>query len=175
MPGRNDLGQGRGYVFRLLSARPRSENELRQKLALKGFTPRITRDLTDYFKKLNLINDREFARAWIESRLNKPLGFKAIIKELRQKGIREEIIVELIEQKKASFDEPAAVRELAEKRWSRLKNSNKPEESLKSQLYAYLIRRGFSNEIVCETIDNIIRKQRTDKLLIKGSMVDSKT
>lgn len=163
MPQRNDLGSGRGYCLKLLSARGRSEKELRQRLALKGFSPRITEDLTDYFKKINLINDREFARGWIESRLNKPLGFKAIIKELRQKGIREEIICELIEQKKASFDEPSAVRELAEKRWSRLKDSNKPEESLKSQLYAYLIRRGFPSETVCDTVNKILKEEIHNK------------
>lgn len=155
MSGRNDLTYGRNYVFRLLSARPRGEKELRQRLAFRGFDPEITEELTNYFKKLNLINDREFARAWIENRLNKPLGFKAIIKELRQKGIREEIIAELIEQKKASFDELTAVRELAERRWARLKSSNKPKESLKSQLYAYLVRRGFPNEIVCDTVKKI--------------------
>lgn len=154
-PRNNDLVYGRKYVFRLLSARPRSEEELRQKLAFKGFDPEITEEVTNYFKKLNLINDREFARAWIENRLNKPLGFKAIIKELRQKGIREELIAELTGQKKASFDERAAVRELAEKRWPRLKSSHKPKESLKSQLYAYLIRRGFPNEIVCDTVNKL--------------------
>ena len=155
MPVRNDLTYGRNYVFRLLSSRPRGENELRQRLALKGFDPEITEELTNYFKKLNLINDREFAKGWIENRLNKPLGFKAIIKELRQKGIREEIIAELIEQKKASFDELTAVRELAEKRWTRIKSSNKPKESLKSQLYAYLVRRGFPSEIVYDTVNKI--------------------
>src|SRR3989338_3922707 len=156
---RNDLSYGRNYVFRLLSARQRSEKELRQRLSFKGFDPEITEELTDYFKKLNLINDREFARAWIETRLNKPLGFKAIIKELRQKGISEEIIAELIGQKKASFDEITAVRELAERRWARLKSSNKPKEKLKSQLYAYLIRRGFPNEIVCDTVNKICENE----------------
>ena len=62
MPGKNDLTYGRNYVFRLLSARPRGENELRQKLAFKGFDPEITDELINYFKKLNLINDREFAQ-----------------------------------------------------------------------------------------------------------------
>lgn len=158
-----DLSAGRNYVFRLLKFRPRSEKELRDKLKSKNFDAALIEELIAYFKENGYINDREFAAFWIEGRLNKPLGFKAIQRELELKGISGELIQELISLKKKDVDEAVLARELARRQFniltgiSKLKKNKEPLEKIKPKLYGYLARRGFSSETISEIIARLIK------------------
>ena len=146
---------GRNYVWRLLRLRPRSESELRNKLKLKNFAAALIDDLIAYFKEKGHINDREFANFWIEGRLNKPLGFKAIERELESKGLSDELIQELISLKKKDVDEASLARELTQRQFNKLKERKEPAEKIKPKLYGYLTRRGFSAETISEIITEL--------------------
>ena len=123
---------------------------------LKGYESQILEQAISYFKELGLINDREFSRSWMESRLNKPLGLMAIRGELAKKGVAQEIIEELFSQKSKELDERFIVQSLALKHLNQLKENNAPPERIKPRLYAYLIRRGFSPEVVSEILLQIM-------------------
>lgn len=140
----------------LIKFRQRSEKEIRDKLALKGYSPEILEELIRYFKGAGYINDREFARAWITSRLRKPLGFRLIRQELRQKGVSEEIIDEVSREKRQSIDEYGIIEGLAGKYYQRLKEKKELPQKIKPKLYAYLTRRGFSSDSAGEVIRKII-------------------
>ena len=146
---------GRNYVWRLLRLRPRSESELRNKLKLKNFAAALIDELIAYFKEKGHINDREFANFWIEGRLNKPLGFKAIERELESKGLSDELIQELISLKKKDVDEASLARELTQRQFNKLKERKEPAEKIKPKLYGYLTRRGFSAETISEIITEL--------------------
>lgn len=152
-----DFVRGSNYVRGLLRLRPRSEKEIRDKLKVKKYESKALEELVAYFKNLNYINDREFAKAWLESRLRKPLGFKAIRAELIQKGVDSEIIEELLSQKSRNFNEAMVVQELAEKRFNKLRGKQDSAEKIKDKLYGYLLRRGFSNDIIIGVIGNLIK------------------
>ena len=146
---------GRNYVWRLLRLRPRSESELRNKLKLKNFAAALIDELIAYFKEKGHINDREFANLWIEGHLNKPLGFKAIERELESKGLSDELIQELISLKKKDVDEASLARELTQRQFNKLKERKEPAEKIKPKLYGYLTRRGFSAETISEIITEL--------------------
>lgn len=150
-----DKSAGRNYVWRLLKLRPRSELELRDKLKLKNFEAALIDELTAYFKEKGCINDREFAVFWIEGRLSKPLGFKAIQRELELKGVSDELIQELISLKKKEVDEVSLARELTQRQFNKLKERKEPAEKIKPKLYGYLARRGFSRETISEIIPEL--------------------
>ncbi|OGX24235.1 MAG: hypothetical protein A3J51_01550 [Omnitrophica WOR_2 bacterium RIFCSPHIGHO2_02_FULL_45_21] len=145
--------RARNYVWRLIKGRLRSEEEIRQKLNLKKYAPPVIAKTVSYFKGLDYINDLEFARRWVNSRLRKPLGLKAIAIELKQKGVSKEIIDELIEQKKRVVDERRVVQELAEEYFDKLRGKKERPEKLKAKLYGYLLRRGFSTEVISDAIN----------------------
>ena len=157
----SDLSAGRNYAWRLIKFRPRSEKELRDKLKSKSFDSALIEELIACFKEHGYIDDREFALFWIEGRLSKPLGFKAIQRELELKGISGELIQELISLKKKDVDEAVLARELAQRRLniltgiSKLKKSKEPLEKIKPKLYGYLARRGFPSETINEAIDQL--------------------
>ena len=144
---------GRNYVWRLLKLRLRTEFEIRDKLKFKNFSAALIDELIAYFKEKGHINDRKFANFWIEGRLNKPLGFKAIERELESKGLSIELVQELISLKKKEVDEVSLARELTQRQFNKLKERKEPAEKIKPKLYGYLTRRGFSRETITQVID----------------------
>lgn len=152
-----DLAGARNYIWRLIRFRQRSEQEIRDRLKTKEYEPKIIEDAVSDFKALGYINDKEFARSWMESRLAKPLGLRVIRLELKKKGIAEEIINGFLSEKKQTWDESAIVEKLAEKYFNTLKKKKGLAQRIKPKLYGYLIRRGFSPDIVTEAISRIIK------------------
>lgn len=150
-----DLNSGRNYLFRLIKFRIRSEKELKDKLKAKLYDGPTIEELIAYFKRLGYVNDKEFARSWIDYRLSKPLALRAIEMELKQKGIGREIINELISEKKGTLNEFEIARELAKTRLEKIRCRKDKDDKIRQKLYCYLSRRGFSSDIVSEVINQI--------------------
>lgn len=147
------LNKARQTVYRLIKSRWHSEKEIYDKLLLRGFDNKEIKETLGYFKEINLINDYNFAESLIDYRLHKAFGLKRISEELEQKGVRKEIIEELINKKKSSCNETDTVINLIRKRLERLKTSQRSKEKIKSQIYAYLIRRGFQEAAVSNAVN----------------------
>lgn len=96
-------------ALRLLSYRPRSIREIKQRLTkTNADTHTINRVINNLIDQ-NLLNDQEFARWWVEQRIKfRPRGNYALTQELAQKGLDREIIDSVL----LSFD---AELELAKK------------------------------------------------------------
>jgi len=147
------LQKAKEYAFCLLKFRPRSEKEIYQRLKKKKFDDRIIKETIAFLKDKDFINDNYFAKAWLESRLKRPLGLRRIKEELRIKGIGKEIIDSQIDQIKKNYSEEDIVAEIAKVRFNRLKNIE-PQKA-KRRLYAYLLRRGFSPDVVIEVVNQL--------------------
>ena len=140
------------YAYRLLNYRPRTEQEIRDKLKKKGFTGDIIDCLVCKLKDRSLIDDHNFARLWIESRMQSSShGFLRIRHELRQKGIDKNIIEDIAEQFKKDFNEPDMAKRLVEARLKSVCGLHK--DKARQRLYSYLQRRGFSDSIIYKAIN----------------------
>ncbi|MDD2680002.1 MAG: regulatory protein RecX [Candidatus Omnitrophica bacterium] len=146
--------KARDYAFLLLKFRLRSENELAQRLKLKKIPAETIKEVISFLKEKKFIDDNIFASAWINSRLKRPLGLRRIRQELRQKGVAKEIIEEQAAKLK-DYSEDKTVLDLAKGRLSRLKGID--PLSAKRRVYAFLLRRGFSPEIVIDTLNQLCR------------------
>jgi regulatory protein len=147
-----DLTSAKEYAFLLLKFRLRSEAELLARLKQKGFSPELSQETVDFLKEKKFIDDRVFARSWVASRLKRPYGLRKIKQELTQKGLAKEIIQSAIVCAKENYNESQIVSQLAQQRFSRIKNVE-PLKA-KSRVYAYLIRRGFA----CDLVGDIVKK-----------------
>lgn len=143
--------KAREYAFLLLKFRLRSEKELAQRLRQKGFPEELCQGTVNFLKDKQFIDDRVFAKGWVSSRLRRPFGFRRIKQELVQKGLGKEVIEETFVQVKEDYDEGSIVKQLAERRFSKLKGV----EPLKARqrVYAYLMRRGFSPDLISEIVN----------------------
>ncbi len=122
----------------------RSEHELCTRLKKKKFDDPVIKETLAFLKEKGFINDQDFTRAWIESRLKRPFGLKRIRQELRLKGITEELIRSHIEALKGNYCEEEVVLTIAEERFNQLKGIE-PQKA-RQRVFAYLMRRGFSSD-----------------------------
>ncbi|MBM3248311.1 MAG: regulatory protein RecX [Candidatus Omnitrophica bacterium] len=149
----SDVTKAKRIVFQLLKFRARSRKEIEDRLKKKKFTRETINSVIDYFDKLDLINDQEFASCWMKSRLTKPLGLRRISFELKQKGITEEIIEQLKDNIKDSYNEYEVVSDLAKSKLNKLKNIEL--DKAKSRIYRYLLSRGFSIDVINEVVSEL--------------------
>ena len=145
--------KAKAYAFLLLKFRLRSENELKARLKQKGFSEELSQDTVNFLKDKKFINDRVFACGWVASRLKRPFGLSKIRQELVQKGLDKEIIENSFSQVKEYYNESQIVSQLAQQRFSKLK-SIEPLKA-KARVYGYLMRRGFSPDLIEEVIKEL--------------------
>ncbi len=141
------------YAFFLLKFRLRTEREILERLRRKKFDEGIAGQVVSFLKEKRYIDDSGFARAWIESRLNKPLGVKRIIQELRRKGIDNGIIGREMEKAAAGYSETKVVEKLAKEKFEKLKGLD--IQKAKRRIYAYLLRRGFNADAVIDAVSGL--------------------
>jgi regulatory protein len=147
------LKKAKGYALRLLKLRPRSCAELSRKMADKGYAGDVVSDVLDVLTHMGLMDDDAFAKAWLQYRLNKPMGLRRITQELVQKGISKDKIRGHWDEIKENYDELEVVRALAKKR-ARQYNNVDPLKR-KKRVMDYLARRGFQLDVIMKVIKDI--------------------
>lgn len=150
----NDTAKkARGYVLRLLKFRPRTIFEVSDKLYKKGYKKEIIKNLIKDFQERKYLDDKDFARLWVSSRMSfKPEGRYLLRKELQKKGVHADIIEEVLADTTAS-DEYEIARTVALSRKKVLGRIDKTKS--KKRIYDYLLRRGFDFEMVYKVIKEI--------------------
>jgi regulatory protein len=135
-------------AFRLLSAKPRSEAELRARLLEKQWADaeNVERVLAR-LKELGYLNDEQFAASYAASRLTmKPLGRNRLRRDLQRKKVSAKVADEALEQAFGNGREEDLIETAIRKR-TRLKGHPATREETK-KLYDYLLRLGFSYDLV---------------------------
>ena len=144
--------KAREVALNLLSYRSRSEKEISEKLKKKGFSPENIEEVIADLKRVNLLDDYEFACQWIKNRLkNRPRGLTLLSQELLKKGIKREIIDEASEEFYPEDQEVEIASELIRKREKRYKGLDK--KIARKRMSGFLLRRGFSYEVVKEVLE----------------------
>ncbi len=156
-------------ALNFLSYRPRSEAEIRRNLRKKDVEDEIVGVVVKRLTRAGLLNDREFARYWVENRLQfNPRGTRALRHELWEKGVPAPIIADML----ADFDEEATARKVAEAGVRRL--AHLEPRDFRRRLGAYLARRGFSYAVIeplieemleavcCEALSNIESEEKSN-------------
>lgn len=139
-------------ALRFVSYRPRSEKELTDFLAKKLARWNISGNVlivkvVNRMRELGYVDDRKFALWWRDQRIDfRPKGKRVIAIELARKGIRRDIIEDMLLEKgvKQPFNEfEGAQKAIKKKRliWARL-----PRIEQKKKTYTFLAQRGFSYE-----------------------------
>ena len=142
------------YAQRLIDYRPRSENELKNRLIDKGYdTHDIDRIIGD-FKAQGLIDDKKFARLWAGRRLQSSRQAPAVIRrELLLKQVDKDIVEDAISRLSQDFNEEEAAGELVDRRLKTLRGIDK--NKARQRLFGYLKRRGFSSTVIYRLLGEI--------------------
>lgn len=150
---KDELQKAIAYSFLLLKYRLRSETEIRSRLKRKKFEPDIVEAAVSFLKNKDFISDREFARAWMESRIKRRCGLRRIREELKLKGISAGLIEETLRSAQ-DYNEEESVAALVKKRIPLLRGVEPNKK--RQRLYGYLMRRGFSSDTVLAVLDKVL-------------------
>jgi regulatory protein len=132
-------------ALQFLGYRPRSEYEVRQRLRRKGYPDPAIEHAVQQLLEWGYLNDRQFADFWLNNRLeHSPRGERALMQELRRKGIDVETAREALGEQEV--DEHAAALELARKRMPSLRNLDRPTRD--RRLTGFLQRRGYGWDVI---------------------------
>ncbi|MBE0642637.1 MAG: RecX family transcriptional regulator [Bacteroidetes bacterium] len=147
----DNLVQAKLAAERLIALRMRSERELRQRLRQREFSEEAIEETIATFKRVNLLNDAEFARLWVRDRLAlRPRSASMLRRELRGKGVHDDIIAEVLAEAFEDREEIDVARALAES--YRRKHTTTTGDVLKRRLAGFLQRKGYSGAIVYEIV-----------------------
>ncbi len=140
---RDTLQDALRSAFYLLRYRDRSEREMRDRLALKGYSEPTVAAAVEKLAEAGFLDDRRLAENL--KRLaaeQKQLGKHGVRAWLQGRGIRRDVI----ESVPDAADEVAVAERLLEKKSGRM-NALDPE-TRKKRLWGLLSRRGFSSETI---------------------------
>lgn len=141
-------------MYRLFGIRQRSEKEIKDYFITKQreISQLVIDATVQTLKKKGMINDGQFAKAWIEAR-SKKYGVNRIKQELFQKGIDRDIINEVIENVENS-------EQIAEQALEKKLNlwKNLPTLEFKKKTYDFLLRRGFEYSMIKKIVEKFIKK-----------------
>ena len=142
------------YTLRLLSRRPRSEQELRLALQRRRLGETDSEAVMERLRQGGWLEDLAFARAWVENRQDfRPRSSRALRFELKQKGVAPEIIEAALQD----FDEALAAEAAA--RVGVRKYAALPEDSFRQRLAGYLSRRGFDYSTIAPLVARLWRER----------------
>ncbi len=131
----------------LLARRPRSERELRRRLAMRRVSPDLADETIERLRALKLIDDAAFAQSWTETRdRTSPRGQRLIVQELRGHGVE----TALARDAAGDVDEADAAYRLASPKAARMGDVAYP--AFASRLGGLLQRRGFGWDVARSTV-----------------------
>lgn len=137
----------------LLARRPRSEREVRRRLAQRKISQPLIDETLARLRTLKLIDDAAFAQFWAETRdRSSPRGKKLVTQELRTNGIELGVAVAATAD---LSDEDAAYR-LASQRVRSMASLD--YQTFRNRLGSLLQRRGFGWETARATVERCWRE-----------------
>ena len=141
-------------ALRLLSFRPRSESELRQRLAMKKLPAEAIDAVVEDLRREKMLNDEQFAKLYALSRIqSRTFGKDRVKRELVRRGLST-ADVEGAMQSIADIDEYSVAEEMAKRKLATLKNVS--QEARKRRLHGALLRRGFSSAVIYKVLGGLL-------------------
>lgn len=150
------------YAVWLLARAPRTERELRRRLARPRFSsPEFVEDVVSALKRYGYVDDEDFARRYAERRATGgKSGARLLRMELRAKGVMDsEAIDRAVSEAFERAPEADAIDALIERRLSRVASADRNDLR---KIGDFLLRRGFDPETVRERLRERARGIRGD-------------
>jgi len=135
-------------ALKYLSFRARSKHEMRDYLAKKKLQEKLIDQTIKRLEKLGQINDQEFVKIWIKDRQIQLKGPRMVYSELIRKGIEKEKIEAGLERWYNVNQE----RKIAQKAFRKRAGDKRLRLAEKQKILQYLLRRGFSYDIIKEAV-----------------------
>ena len=150
--------RAREATLRLLNTRMRSRKELAQRLSQKDYSDEVIKQVLDVLSRAGVVDDDQFARAWVNDRLRlRPAGMVLLRRELRSKGISDEIITRILNEHEGD-DETERAWMLLAKRKARYAGID--PQVARRRMMGFLARRGFDGQTMYTVVKRMFEETK---------------
>ena len=149
----DQLQKARDAAYRYLSYRARSVAEVRDKLTEKDFAAEVVAEVVADLQRQKLLDDREFARRWVEARLQRAYGARRLAQDLRHKGVAADVVDEVITEYAPVLDSGDRAVELLSKQAWRYRGL--APDKAKRRMLGLLARRGCDQEMARAAVEQV--------------------
>jgi regulatory protein len=140
----------RTILLRRLEVAPRTRGELASTLRERNVPEEVAIRVLDRFEEVGLVDDRVFARMWVESRQRtRNLSGRALRSELHRKGVAADVIDEALAEVGAEA-ELSAAREVAARKARSL--TGLPRATQARRLAGALARKGYGPGLSAQVV-----------------------
>ncbi len=137
-------------ALNFLSYRVRTESEVRRNLNKHDTPESVIEEVLERLRRNRLVDDQQFANSWVENRSEfRPRGRRALQSELRQKGVDQEVIEEVLQD----LDEEELAYQAAKKSVRKYLRFEWPE--FRKKLLGFLARRGFNYAVAAPAVERV--------------------
>jgi regulatory protein len=168
-PGSGEAGSGapdptadpasvaRRIVLRQLAMGPRTRRQLEDKLCDRGCDPAVAAGVLDRMSEVGLVDDEAFAEMFVRSRREtKGLAAVALRRELRDKGVADDVVDAALEEIDPEREKEQA-RALVSRRLRTMRGLDRDVQT--RRLAAFLARKGYgwgaSVQVIREALDDL--------------------
>lgn len=157
----DEVSRAYNRALSFLAYQMRSEHEVHQKLLKVEFGEAVIQEAIQKLTRLGFLNDETYATALAETKKRtSKKGPKAILQDLKQKGIDPKLQQEVVE----AFSEEeqlSMAMELAEKKVRQ--EQRKTPSQIKQKVQEFLVRKGYSFSIVQQVLETIVIQPEEDE------------
>ena len=143
-------------ALHLISIRPRSAAELKERFKREGYFDETIDESLDYLQKNGYLNDTLFAEKFARSKLQKKdIGESSLRFELHKKGISKSIIESIIKKIYGETPELDIALKAGKKKLRTIRTAD--DIAKKRKLYQFLAQRGFSADVIRQVIGELVK------------------
>lgn len=157
---RDPVEQARNICLRLLTGTPRTRKQLADALRKREIPDEAAEEVLSRFEDVGLIDDAAFADAWVESRHHgRGLARRALVRELRTKGVDPVVIDEAVGQLDPEQEEETA-RELVARKLRSTQGLDRDKRL--RRLAGMLARKGYGEGMALRVVRQAIKAEGED-------------
>ncbi|MEU6226469.1 recombination regulator RecX [Streptomyces sp. NPDC047042] len=159
-PPADPAERARAICLRLLTGTPRTRKQLADALHKREIPDEVAEEVLSRFEEVGLINDSAFADAWVESRHHsRGLARRALVQELRTKGVDPTLIDEAVGQLDSEQEETTA-RELVARKLRATRGLDRDKRL--RRLAGMLARKGYSQGMALRVVRQALEEEGED-------------
>lgn len=160
LTGAEAIEAAREVALRRLDSRSRSTGELRTAIESKGFAPEIAEEVISRLERVGLVDDAAFARALVSERFRGAgKAGRALVEEMRRKGLDEETIEEALGRIDAEELRERAL-ELARKRLRSMPGVSR--DAAFRRLTGMLARKGYGPSVCTSVVSQVLAEREEE-------------
>lgn len=150
------------YIFRLLSFRERSEKELKDRMKSAGFEEDVIERSLKKAKDMGYLDDDRFAKHFAENKRLKGFGKYRVLAGLKEKGIHEDTIKQVL----LPLSDEEEIRQACMLLERKIKEGDRGFIQRKDveKVHRFLLRKGYSYFIASKALKAVFKDSFADEV-----------